>query len=165
MAGGLKTPGPSALIIGITFPADRLCGIPWNVCYSITECHCKGGSCDPRTGECQCSDGLTGKQCDKCSRQYEIPVSHGPEILKCERKYYLDSLVFVFIKDREKCVFNFKIRSVTNELKGPIGLFPMSSKCQHILQWLTACIDINITLCTQGAYNPMPAPQSYIHRH
>ncbi|KAG9474548.1 hypothetical protein GDO78_004706 [Eleutherodactylus coqui] len=64
-----------------------------------TKCHCKGGSCDPRTGECKCSDGLTGKQCDTCSRPYEVPVSHGQEVMKCEP---CDSCVVTLLEDLQR---------------------------------------------------------------
>ncbi|CAJ0956348.1 unnamed protein product [Ranitomeya imitator] len=61
-----------------------------------TKCDCKGGSCDPRTGECKCSDRLSGRQCDTCSRPYEVPVSHGPEVMKCEP---CDSCVVTLLED------------------------------------------------------------------
>ncbi|XP_073539088.1 laminin subunit alpha-5 [Phyllobates terribilis] len=64
-----------------------------------TKCDCKGGSCDPRTGECKCSDGLSGKQCDTCSRPYEVPVSHGPEVMKCEP---CDSCVVTLLEDLQR---------------------------------------------------------------
>lgn len=50
----------------------------------LAECECRGGSCDPRTGECTCSNGLTGKQCDVCMHDYEIPVANGPDSMRCE---------------------------------------------------------------------------------
>ncbi|XP_069099253.1 laminin subunit alpha-5 isoform X1 [Pleurodeles waltl] len=61
-----------------------------------TKCVCKGGSCDPRTGECKCTEGLTGKQCDTCLQQHSIPVSQGPDLLKCEP---CDSCVLVLLQD------------------------------------------------------------------
>ncbi|OXB67886.1 hypothetical protein ASZ78_005568 [Callipepla squamata] len=54
---------------------------------NCTQCECRGGSCDPRTGECTCSNGLTGKQCDVCMHDYEIPVANGPDSMKCEGVY------------------------------------------------------------------------------
>lgn len=54
---------------------------------NLAECECRGGSCDPRTGECTCSNGLTGKQCDVCMHNYEIPVANGPDSMRCEGVY------------------------------------------------------------------------------
>lgn len=55
-----------------------------SVFLNPAECECRGGSCDPRTGECTCPNGLTGKQCDVCLRQHEILVANGPDSMKCE---------------------------------------------------------------------------------
>lgn len=49
------------------------------------ECDCRGGRCDPRTGECRCPDGMTGKQCDACSQKYSVPVEKIHSV-HCERK-------------------------------------------------------------------------------
>lgn len=40
----------------------------------VSECECRGGQCDPRSGECRCPDGMTGKQCDVCSQKYSVAV-------------------------------------------------------------------------------------------
>ncbi|KAG8566984.1 hypothetical protein GDO81_013453 [Engystomops pustulosus] len=86
---------------GVTGPRCQQCSPGyWGFSPSgCTKCHCKGGSCDPRTGECTCSDGLTGKQCDTCSRPYEVPVSHGPEVMKCEP---CDSCVVTLLEDLQR---------------------------------------------------------------
>ncbi|XP_075032849.1 laminin subunit alpha-5 isoform X1 [Mixophyes fleayi] len=86
---------------GVTGPRCQQCAPGyWSYGPSgCTKCGCKGGSCDPRTGECQCSDGLTGKQCDTCSRPYEIPVSHGPEVMKCQP---CDSCVVTLLEDLQR---------------------------------------------------------------
>lgn len=49
------------------------------------ECNCRGGRCDPRTGECRCPDGMTGKQCDSCLQKYSVPIEHHHE-MHCERE-------------------------------------------------------------------------------
>ncbi|KAM9296559.1 laminin subunit alpha-5 [Gastrophryne carolinensis] len=93
--------GQCSCLPGVTGPRCEHCAPGyWGFGASgCTKCHCKGGSCDPRTGECQCSDGLTGKQCDQCSRPYEIPVSHGPEVMKCEP---CDSCVVTLLEDLQR---------------------------------------------------------------
>lgn len=58
-----------------------------SVLLDPAECECRGGSCDPRTGECTCPSGLTGKQCDVCLREHEILVANGPDSMKCEGLY------------------------------------------------------------------------------
>ncbi|XP_008933523.1 PREDICTED: laminin subunit alpha-5-like, partial [Merops nubicus] len=52
-------------------------------------CECRGGSCDPRSGECTCSAGLTGKQCDVCAHHHQIPVANGPDSVRCEGVIHL----------------------------------------------------------------------------
>ena len=47
------------------------------------ECPCKGGRCDPRTGECRCGDGLTGPQCDTCSDAHHVAVQED-HLMHCE---------------------------------------------------------------------------------
>ncbi|ETE65641.1 Laminin subunit alpha-5, partial [Ophiophagus hannah] len=54
-------------------------------------CQCKGGSCNPRTGECTCTNGLTGKQCDTCIKKHEIPVVDGPDNMRCEDLQKIES--------------------------------------------------------------------------
>ncbi|XP_069506839.1 laminin subunit alpha-5 isoform X2 [Ambystoma mexicanum] len=83
---------------GVSGPRCQQCapgywGFGANGC---TKCLCKGGSCDPRTGECRCTEGLKGKQCDTCIQQHAIPVSHGPDLVKCEP---CDSCVLVLLQD------------------------------------------------------------------
>ncbi|KAM4622730.1 laminin subunit alpha-5-like [Discoglossus pictus] len=93
--------GQCRCLPGVSGPRCQQCapgywGFGPNGC---AKCACKGGSCDPRSGECQCSDGLTGKQCDRCSHRYETPVSHGPDIMKCEP---CDSCVVTLLEDLER---------------------------------------------------------------
>lgn len=52
------------------------------LCSSLG-CDCRGGHCDPRTGECRCADGMTGKQCDTCTDKYSIPVEQHNSV-RCE---------------------------------------------------------------------------------
>lgn len=52
-----------------------------------SECDCRGGQCDPRSGECRCPDGMTGKQCDVCSRKYSVPVEEHHN-MHCEREQH-----------------------------------------------------------------------------
>lgn len=52
------------------------------LCFSVG-CDCRGGHCDPRTGECRCADGMTGKQCDTCTHKYSIPVEQH-NVVHCE---------------------------------------------------------------------------------
>uniref|UniRef100_A0A8C9UHH5 Laminin subunit alpha 5 n=1 Tax=Serinus canaria TaxID=9135 RepID=A0A8C9UHH5_SERCA len=68
------------------------------------ECECRGGSCDPRTGECTCPSGLTGKQCDVCLRQHEILVANGPDSMKCE---VCDSCVLLLLEDLQSIEMSF----------------------------------------------------------
>ncbi|OXB78457.1 UNVERIFIED_CONTAM: hypothetical protein H355_007487 [Colinus virginianus] len=76
---------------------------------NCTQCECRGGSCDPRTGECTCSNGLTGKQCDVCMHDYEIPVANGPDSMKCE---VCDSCVLLLLEDLQSIEMSFpSIRS------------------------------------------------------
>ncbi|XP_068120602.1 laminin subunit alpha-5 [Hyperolius riggenbachi] len=93
--------GQCLCVSGVTGPrCDQCAPGYWGFRPSgCTKCQCVGGSCDPRTGECQCSDGLTGKQCDHCSRPHEIPVSHGPEVMKCEP---CDSCVVTLLEDLQR---------------------------------------------------------------
>ncbi|XP_035771041.1 laminin subunit alpha-5 [Neolamprologus brichardi] len=62
------------------------------------ECDCRGGHCDPRTGECRCPDGMTGRQCDGCLQRYSVPTEdrHGVHCELC------DSCVVVLLEDLEK---------------------------------------------------------------
>ncbi|KAG8447132.1 hypothetical protein GDO86_014548 [Hymenochirus boettgeri] len=105
--------GQCLCLPGVTGPRCQQCAPGyWGFSPSgCAKCHCKGGSCDPRTGECQCSDGLTGKQCDTCSRPHEIPVSHGPEILKCEP---CDSCVVTLLDDLSRT--DFLLPSIQDQL-------------------------------------------------
>lgn len=58
-----------------------------NVSLSVcSECECKGGRCDPRTGECRCPETLTGRQCDRCINEHNIMVTNGADV-HCERQY------------------------------------------------------------------------------
>ncbi|KAF2978342.1 hypothetical protein EK904_004374 [Melospiza melodia maxima] len=68
------------------------------------ECECRGGSCDPRTGECTCPSGLTGKQCDVCLRQHEVLVANGPDSIKCE---VCDSCVLLLLEDLQSIKMSF----------------------------------------------------------
>lgn len=60
--------------------------IYWCICVWSVECECRGGRCDPRTGECHCAAGMTGKQCDTCLNKYSVPVLHGADV-HCQREY------------------------------------------------------------------------------
>lgn len=76
------TPSPLA---GVVTAQNDATGI--FLLLNLAECECRGGSCNPRTGECTCSNGLTGKQCDVCMHEYEIPVANGPDSMRCEGLY------------------------------------------------------------------------------
>ncbi|XP_010157177.1 PREDICTED: laminin subunit alpha-5-like, partial [Eurypyga helias] len=67
-------------------------------------CECRGGSCDPRTGECTCSNGLTGKQCDVCVHEYEVPVANGPDSTRCE---VCDGCVLLLLEDLQSMEMSF----------------------------------------------------------
>uniref|UniRef100_A0A8B9SV76 Laminin subunit alpha 5 n=1 Tax=Anas platyrhynchos TaxID=8839 RepID=A0A8B9SV76_ANAPL len=75
------------------------------------KCECRGGSCDPRTGECTCSNGLTGKQCDICMHDYEIPVANGPDSMRCE---VCDSCVLLLLEDLQS--IEMSLPSIRNQL-------------------------------------------------
>uniref|UniRef100_A0A8C9FGY1 Laminin subunit alpha 5 n=1 Tax=Pavo cristatus TaxID=9049 RepID=A0A8C9FGY1_PAVCR len=82
---------PGSGICTCTGCMHHTAGVRCEVCapgfYGDAVCECRGGSCDPRTGECTCSNGLTGKQCDVCMHNYEIPVANGPDSMRCEGVY------------------------------------------------------------------------------
>uniref|UniRef100_A0AAQ6AFP7 Laminin subunit alpha 5 n=1 Tax=Amphiprion ocellaris TaxID=80972 RepID=A0AAQ6AFP7_AMPOC len=89
---------------------------------SNKSCDCRGGRCDPRTGECRCPDGMTGKQCDTCSQRYSVPMENQHLLcrnkLKCVCVCFLnaacDSCVIVLLEDLDK--MNDDFRSVAGQL-------------------------------------------------
>uniref|UniRef100_A0A8C0F1H4 Laminin subunit alpha-5 n=1 Tax=Bubo bubo TaxID=30461 RepID=A0A8C0F1H4_BUBBB len=85
--------------------------LPLPSLWGGNKCECRGGSCDPRTGECTCSNGLTGKQCDVCMHEHEIPVANGPDSVRCE---VCDSCVLLLLEDLQSIEMSFP--SIRNQL-------------------------------------------------
>lgn len=105
------------------------------VCASVG-CDCRGGHCDPRTGECRCAEGMTGKQCDTCTHTYSVPVeqhnvvhcegqhSHTVPLCKSGETHFFynlcvcfsvcDSCVVVLLEDLDQLEGNF--HSVSDQL-------------------------------------------------
>uniref|UniRef100_A0A8C9UHG8 Laminin subunit alpha-5 n=1 Tax=Serinus canaria TaxID=9135 RepID=A0A8C9UHG8_SERCA len=149
--------------VRVTWALGRCLSLPWGwgaalVCHppcapgywgfgqgGCTKCECRGGSCDPRTGECTCPSGLTGKQCDVCLRQHEILVANGPDSMKCE---VCDSCVLLLLEDLQSIEMSFpSIRGQLVTLNASSIAWARLHGLNSTILAIAVCGRLHITFC------------------
>ncbi len=113
------------------------------------ECECRGGHCDPRTGECRCPDGMTGKQCDSCTHRYSVPVHH-QHGMHCERRWntHTHSHTLTHATATEwKHSLCFKNNHKLSTRKNNLTLFKNEIKCLCVCVRVCVCFWMCVCVC------------------